>query len=191
MPPIPPPYDRTPPTGPGLDNKTRAALQVVERDLGYELTIVQPSYSSGVGASAGTHSGGGVVDLAPWDHRRKVRALRDRGWAAWYRGTRRAADGSLIWNPHIHAVLIEHGKLSLEARAQVDDYLHGLNGLADDGRDPNPYRPDPAVVFDYAAAVWDSRRRIRIAGIKARRASLRDTLSALQSRIVYKRKVVK
>ena len=30
MPPIPPPYDRTPPTGPGLDNKTRAALQVAQ-----------------------------------------------------------------------------------------------------------------------------------------------------------------
>lgn len=183
---IPPPFDRTPTSGPGLDNKTRAALDLVERDLGYQLTIVQPSYNSSVGASGGTHAGGGVIDLAPYDHRRKVKALRDRGFAAWYRGRRPG-----LWGPHIHAVLIRHGRLSPQAADQVGDYLAGRNGLADHAPDPNPYRPAPPVVFDYRAAAFDVVRRDRIKGLKARRKALLDRISATRARIVYRKRVIR
>jgi hypothetical protein len=54
-----------------VDRMTAQALDKAARRLGYPLTIVQGSYHRGVGASAGTHDGGGVVDLAPWDADRR------------------------------------------------------------------------------------------------------------------------
>ena len=68
-----------------VDWKTRAALEEAQALLGYPLTVVQGSYHQGVSASAGTHDGGGVVDLLAWDWQRKVKALRKVGFAAWYR----------------------------------------------------------------------------------------------------------
>ena len=69
-----------------VDWKTRAALEEAERRLGYPLTVVQGSYNTGgVPASGPTHDGGGVVDLQPFDWQRKVRVLRDIGFAAWHR----------------------------------------------------------------------------------------------------------
>ena len=96
-----------------VDWKTRAALEEAERRLGYRLTVVQGSYNpGGVRQSAGTHDGGGVVDLLAWDWQRKVRVLRSVGFAAWYRP---AISG--LWGAHIHAVLIDHGRLSAAAAA--------------------------------------------------------------------------
>lgn len=81
--PAPDSYGRTTFHGEQLDNATLAALKIAESILGYELTIVQ-----GIGGaitSAGTHIKGRAADLAPWDHERKIRVLRDLGFAAWYR----------------------------------------------------------------------------------------------------------
>lgn len=179
----PDPFTRVTYHGKLMDNKTRVGLQVVERDLGYPLTIVQGCYSYAVGASAGTHGGGGVVDLAPYDHERKVRKLKARGWAAWYRPT---IPG--LWNGHVHAVMIDHGRLSGEARDQVAEYLGTPpgDGLKGDGVDPSPWRPDPPVVFDYWAALRDERLRRRITGLRARAHQLRDRASVLTARITYK-----
>jgi len=178
--PIPDPYERVTFRGKTVDRMTEAALKIAESRLGYELTIVQGSYNAGgVGASAGTHDGGGVVDLAPYDHARKVRVLRDLGFAAWFRPA--IPD---LWGEHIHAVLAGNEKLSPAAAQQVVDYLAGLNGLANKQRDPNTYRPTPPVTFDYAAAVRDERLLERVKGLRARIRSLRD-------RISYKRGKVK
>jgi GH25 family lysozyme M1 (1,4-beta-N-acetylmuramidase) len=127
-----------------VDWKTRAALEEAERRLGYPLTVVQGSYNpGGVGASGGTHDLGGVVDLLPGDWQHKVRVLRELGFAAWHRP---AISG--LWKEHIHAVMVEHGKLSASARAQVTAYRAGRNGLVSNAAD-DFWRPDPLPVFRY------------------------------------------
>ena len=169
---IPDPYQRTVYHGRTVDQRTKAALQVAEARLGYDLTIVQGSYTTAVGQSAGTHAGGGVVDLAPYQHARKVKVLRDLGWAAWYRPKLPG-----VWGAHIHAVLIGHRTMSQSAAAQVVAYQHGLDGLAAGNTDPNPYRPNPPVVFDYRAAMRDTRIRARIRTLRSRIHALRDRIS--------------
>ena len=132
----PKPYDRTTYDGNTVDWLTRAALEATAKRLGYDLTITQGSYNAGgVAASAGTHDGGGVVDLAAWDHEHKVRELRRTGFAAWYRP---AIPG--LWPAHIHAVLIGNRRLHPTARNQVAEYLAGRDGLASRGPDNGPRR---------------------------------------------------
>ena len=127
-----------------VDWKTRAALEIAERRLGYPLTVVQGSYNAGgVSQSAGTHDGGGVVDLLAWDWQRKVRVLRSIGFAAWYRPTIKG-----LWGAHIHAVMIDHGKLSSSAANQVAAYRSGRDGLRSNLVD-NFWRPTPIPVFTY------------------------------------------
>jgi GH25 family lysozyme M1 (1,4-beta-N-acetylmuramidase) len=127
-----------------VDWKTRAALEEAERRLGYRLTVVQGSYNNGkVKASGPTHDGGGVVDLLAWDWRRKVAVLREIGFAAWYRPTRPG-----LWGAHIHAILIEHGRLDPSAAAQVVAYRAGRDGLKGSRADDFP-RPNPIPVFSY------------------------------------------
>lgn len=165
-----------------MDNQTMFGLMSAEAILGYELTITQGCYSTAVGASAGTHAGGGVVDLAPWDQARKVRVLRDLGWAAWYR-----PPVAGLWPAHIHAVMIGHPALSIEAASQVGKYRRGEDGLADPPtRDPDPYRPNPEVVYDYHKGYRDSLIRERNDTLKARIKTLRDRISANRNRITYK-----
>jgi hypothetical protein len=131
---MPRPYQITSYDGKTVDWLTRAALEDAAHRLGYDLTLHQGSYNAGrVAASAGTHDGGGVVDLAPWDHERKVLELRRTGFAAWYRP---AIPG--LWGAHIHAVLIGNRRLSAGAAAQVADYLAGYDGLARKGADTGP-----------------------------------------------------
>lgn len=131
---MPHPYDRTTYDGNVVDWLTRVALEQTAGRIGYDLTITQGSYNpGGVGASAGTHDGGGVVDLAAADHVNKVWQLRRTGFAAWYRPT---IPG--LWNEHVHAVLIGNRKLSPAAKAQVAEYLAGFDGLAGNGRDTGP-----------------------------------------------------
>lgn len=131
------PYDKTTHDGKTVDWLTKVALLAAEAQLGYELTITQGSYSTSVDASAGTHDGGGAVDLAPFDAARKVRVLRRLGFAAWHR-PRLVRDGRQVWPEHIHAVQVGNERLSRAAVEQVHDYLAGRNGLADHGPDDGP-----------------------------------------------------
>ena len=137
------PYARTTHDGKPVDEITHQALLAAEKILGYPLTIVQGSYRAGNGpaASAGTHDGGGVVDLLSWDWENKVRALRTVGFAAW----RRTPDQGR-WREHIHAVLIGNQKLSPSAARQVESYKRHRDGLKGDGPDLFPFHPD-GVVF--------------------------------------------
>lgn len=142
----PDPYDRTSiRDGKTLDKLTHYALLTVEHRLGYRplsLTVLQGSYNKGgVGASAGTHDGGGAVDLTPAEWQGKVHALRAVGFAAWHRP---AIPG--LWGEHVHAVLIGNDKLSPAARDQVQAYRDHRDGLADNAPDPS-WHPDPIPVF--------------------------------------------
>lgn len=127
---MPKPYDKTTHDGKTVDWLTKAALMVCEDRLGYPLTVVQGSYHKGVSASAGTHDGGGVIDLAPWDWENKVRVLRSVGFAVWHRPKLPG-----VWNEHIHAVLIGNKKLAPVAARQVTSYRQHRDGLAANGRD--------------------------------------------------------
>lgn len=137
-------YDIVLHDGHRVDRITDAALKEVERRLGYELTILQGSYNAGgVGASSGTHDGGGAVDLAPWDWQNKVHAMRAVGFAAWHRP---AIHG--LWVEHIHCILIGNAKLSPSAAQQVEQYRNHRDGLAGQGPD-NTWHPSPIPVFHW------------------------------------------
>jgi peptidoglycan hydrolase-like protein with peptidoglycan-binding domain len=113
-----------------------AAARRLRRDCKFSVT--QGSYSTDVGESAGTHAGGGALDISVnrgcgARHRSAVEALRQVGFAAWYRPT---LPGE--WPAHIHAIAISDPDLSGPAQEQVSDYYRGRNGLADDGPDNGP-----------------------------------------------------
>ena len=177
---MPRPYDKTTHDGNTVDWLTKTALLAAEKRLGYTLTITQGSYNSSVSQSAGTHDGGGAVDLAAFDHRRKVRVLRDLGFAAWFRP---AIPGH--WPDHIHAIQIGNDRLSEDARDQVDSYRRGRDGLAGDNVDPNPYRPDPIKVWTMPQVPARTRAAqvIRERAKKVQRADVRKVLRNVADRL--------
>lgn len=116
-------------------NRRTARMAAEAERLGGPLRITQGSYSNSVGASAGTHDGGGVLDfsvraLTLTQINRRVRALRTVGFAAWYRP---ALPG--IWGPHIHAVAVGTKDLAPVAARQVAALRRGRDGLAGNALD--------------------------------------------------------
>jgi peptidoglycan hydrolase-like protein with peptidoglycan-binding domain len=128
-----------------INARTKAMLLEAERLLGRTMTLTQGSYNAGgVGASAGTHDGGGALDLSVSglsDATRTsvVRQLRVVGFAAWLR-TPSQGD----WGYHIHVIAVNDPDLSSGAQHQAGDYYLGQNGLAcrcaDDGPAVSPKR---------------------------------------------------
>ncbi|MEO3826486.1 peptidoglycan-binding protein [Actinomadura sp. B10D3] len=122
-----------------VNTRTRSMLAEAERLLGRKLVLDQGSYNPGGDpTSAGTHDGGGVVDISvkgmdAATRTAAARALRRVGFAAWVRSP---AQGDWPW--HIHAAAINDTDLSGPAQHQVGDYYLGLNGLANRGPDDGP-----------------------------------------------------
>ena len=122
-----------------VNTRTRAMLQAAQGRAGRSITLTQGSYNPGGDPdSAGTHDGGGVVDISvsgmsATTRTNVVRSLREVGFAAWYRTP---IPG--VWGPHIHAVAVSDTDLSSQAQAQVGDYYLGRNGLAGHGPDNGP-----------------------------------------------------
>lgn len=122
-----------------LNKRTADMLARWEFNALENFYVVQGSYNSGVSQSAGTHDGGGAVDLSVYGlgglKRKKwvVKQGRLAGFAAWYRGT---IPG--LWNEHIHAIAIGDPELSSGARNQVSEYYAGGDGLVGSNRDPDP-----------------------------------------------------
>ncbi|MFI5836672.1 peptidoglycan-binding protein [Micromonospora sp. NPDC051300] len=121
-----------------VNTRTKAMLLEAERLLGRQLGITQGSYNSGVDASAGTHDGGGVLDLSvsglsSATRTDVLRRLRTVGFAAWLR-TPTQGD----WGYHIHAVALADTDQSTGAQNQAGDYYLGRNGLANRGPDDGP-----------------------------------------------------
>lgn len=129
--------------GKTLNQRTLDMLERAEDRMGFKVWVVQGSYNQGVGASAGTHDGGGAIDISVRgiDYKRAVRELRDVGFAAWYR-----APLPGVWGAHIHAVAIGDKEMDPSAKRQVDEYYAGEDGLAGTGDDTG-YRPDPIPVW--------------------------------------------
>jgi peptidoglycan hydrolase-like protein with peptidoglycan-binding domain len=134
---------RTTYTGKTVNERTRRMLAAADGKVAFSLVLSQGSYNAGgVSASAGTHDGGGVVDvsvgnLSTTQRWQAVHALRAVGFAAWLR-TPSQGD----WPYHIHAVAIGDTDLSTSARDQVADYNVGRNGQASHAHDntPSSYR---------------------------------------------------
>lgn len=145
-------YDRVVWRGRVFNRRTVVMLEAVEKLLGDELTIFQGSYNSSVGASAGTHDGGGAVDLwcSSTPVARVVRVMRVVGFAAWFR-PELWSGGKRVWGNHVHAIAIGDREMSLGARAQVVDYFAHRDGLKSHAHDPT-WHPDPQDVFDYQEA---------------------------------------
>jgi peptidoglycan hydrolase-like protein with peptidoglycan-binding domain len=124
-----------------VNTRTRAMLREAQDRLDRSIALTQGSYHKGVGASAGTHDGGGVVDvsvsgMSSSTRTRVVRELRTVGFAAWYR-----APIPGVWGAHIHAVAVSDPELATQAQAQVGDYYLGRDGLAGHGPDNGPKVP--------------------------------------------------
>ncbi|MGC4768213.1 peptidoglycan-binding domain-containing protein [Micromonospora sp. DT44] len=136
------PGAKVPRDGYVVNARTQAMLAEAQRLLGQTLVLEQGSYNPGGDpTSAGTHDGGGVVDIAVTGMtatRRTavVRALRRVGFAAWVRDP---SQGDWPW--HIHAAAISDTDLSSQAQHQTGDYHLGMNGLANRGPDDGPQIP--------------------------------------------------
>jgi peptidoglycan hydrolase-like protein with peptidoglycan-binding domain len=122
-----------------VNTRTQSMLAEAKRLLGRDLALDQGSYNPGGDpTSAGTHDGGGVVDVSVqgMDSATRTtvaRALRRVGFAAWVRSP---SQGDWPW--HIHAAAINDTDLSSQAQHQTGDYYLGLNGLSGRGPDDGP-----------------------------------------------------
>jgi peptidoglycan hydrolase-like protein with peptidoglycan-binding domain len=122
-----------------INTRTRSMLAEAKRLLGRNLVLQQGSYNPGGDpTSAGTHDGGGVVDIevkgmSAATRTAVARALRRVGFAAWVRSP---SQGNWPW--HIHAAAISDTDLSSQAQHQIGDYYLGQNGLANRGKDNGP-----------------------------------------------------
>lgn len=143
-------YTRVSYGGKTVNARTRTMLQnAVKLLTEYEWTprLTQGSYNTGVGASAGTHDGGGVVDINVGSMSVNgmyicAQALRKAGFAAW---VRTPAQGFAY---HIHAVAIGDREMSSAAKSQIAQWRNDTNGLANHG--PDPYAdPYPAWTQKY------------------------------------------
>lgn len=133
-----------------LNKRTLAMLKAAETvaPAGSPWTIYQGSYNKGgTAASAGTHDGGGAVDVSPYNWQERVRALRTVGFAAWHRPAI-----PKVWGEHIHAIAIGDPELSDAAAKQIPDYYAGRDALLDNGPDPGPKVAPIQTWDDYLAA---------------------------------------
>ena len=127
-----------------VDALTIAAIERAEKIGGHEFVVTQGSYQSTVAASAGTHDGGGAVDLRWCGHLACIRALRVAGFAAWHRTPRQGP-----WPDHVHAIVVGHPALSASAASQVVAYRRGRNGLVSNGVDDGPSVPIAPPIFPW------------------------------------------
>lgn len=133
------PGARTTHTGKTVNTRTQKMLAEAQRLLGHRLVLDQGSYNPGGDpTSAGTHDGGGVVDINvaamnTATRKKAVKVLRRVGFAAWHR-----TPGQGDWPYHIHAAAISDPDLAPAAQHQTGDYYLGKNGLADHGPDDGP-----------------------------------------------------
>lgn len=133
---------RTTVDGKTLNQRTADMLALWQFNALQDFYVVQGSYNAGgVKASAGTHDGGGALDISVYgmDLKEKkwvVKQGRLAGFMAYYRPTLPG-----VWNEHIHAGALGDPEASAGLRAQFADYRAGRNALADDGPDRDPRVP--------------------------------------------------
>jgi hypothetical protein len=126
--------------------RIRDMLKWAEAKSGSTVAIAQGSFNGTVSASGGTHTGEAVDlrvrHLTSGQRVKLVHALKDAGFAAWYR-----AEVPGLWGPHIHAIPFG-GAVSSAARSQLVAFDAGRDGLRGNRLD-RTYRPDPRVKWNY------------------------------------------
>jgi hypothetical protein len=116
--------------GTKLNKRTVAMIEAAEKLYRSKFAILQGSYNAGgVAASAGTHDGGGAVDIdvaskSPGQRQAVVKAMRQVGFAAWLRTP---AQGK--WPYHVHAIAIGDKDLSRGAAQPVPDSTISLGAM--------------------------------------------------------------
>jgi hypothetical protein len=117
-----------------VNTRTLKMLQAVQKTLQGRLKVrlLRGSYCEGPERGAHPHRGGGVVDVSVRDMgsadvARLVLALREAGFAAWFRNR----EG----RPHVHAVAIGDREMSAAASWQVRSYFRGRDGRSKQGPD--------------------------------------------------------
>ncbi|MGH8793133.1 MAG: peptidoglycan-binding protein [Stackebrandtia sp.] len=127
----------------GRRTNTRTVNMLASADakISWGISLTQGSYTDDNAGSAGTHDGGGVIDIgvnsmSATQRWQTVKALRTVGFAAWLR----TPDQGFAY--HIHAVAVADPDMSGPAQRQVHDYYYGKNGLASHAADntPSEYR---------------------------------------------------
>jgi peptidoglycan hydrolase-like protein with peptidoglycan-binding domain len=131
-------------------------LQAVADNTPDDLLVspTQGSYTTETSGSAGTHAGGGVVDirirnLNASQRKTLLTEMRRVGFAAWNRTASQGFNAD-----HCHAVAVQpggkddKGVLSTSAHNQVIDYYEDRNGLANDHEDDGPR--------DFVGVTWES-----------------------------------
>lgn len=110
-----------------INTRTRAMFRKAEQLSGTNMVITQGRGDAS--ASAGTHRGGGTIDIrtkdAPAKVNARIAALRKVGFAAWYRD----------WsgNEHIHAVALSDSSIAEAAWSSICQpyqYWKGGEGLS-------------------------------------------------------------
>lgn len=112
-----------------LNRRTARMMTEVQSQVKFRIRPTQGSYSRSVGASAGTHDGGGAIDisvngLTQRQIVRMVRKMRTVGFAAWYRPPLPG-----VWGAHVHGIAIGTRDLAPIAARQVIAYRNGRDGL--------------------------------------------------------------
>ncbi|MDP3154443.1 MAG: peptidoglycan-binding protein [Archangium sp.] len=112
----------------------RAESYMKQMGINTKLSISQGSYNTSVSASAGTHDGGGALDIRTTGYSSAtadnvVKALRMAGFAGWRRGVNDS------FSPHIHAIAIGDARATQVAKNQVAEYFRGGDGLVGSARD--------------------------------------------------------
>jgi hypothetical protein len=106
---------------------------VIEPRLGRTVNVFQGAYNTSVGASAGTHSGGGALDHLKGNDAETI-IWRESGVADWQRGT----PEDNYFDDHNHGIWQGCPHLSGDASGQVDQYEVGCDGLSGWGPDQSP-----------------------------------------------------
>lgn len=144
-----------------LDARTRDMMVEVDRLVGSTVPIhpSQGSYSNGA-LSAGTHSGGGAIDISVHGLSEPqilaiVRAMRTVGFAAWWRR-------SPEWSgaQHIHGIAVGCKDLNPIAAQQVVALRGGYNGLGhlgEGGRDRHASMNLPVTSWERYVAKRDAK----------------------------------
>ena len=171
---------------PMIEERLRA-LGVIKKDISGLIT--QGAYS-GAKASAGTHNGGGAIDVSYWlvDTPEKRAAWRNSGVAMWHRRAWEgnwAQHGHGVWIgcPHLQGAAGTDGKSWVHgAQKQVIDYRNGLNGLVSRAKDQGPRVA--VVTWRDALKAWNKQQEEDMAFKPEDKQWLAEQMSSMRKSII-------